>query len=166
MNLYELSHSVQHLQDLLQSVDVTSNPEYAQALKDTLESVLLPFDEKIEAYAMVGNQLKADIKVVKAEIKRLQEKEKAYQNNLDRLNTVATQEMIATDRTKVKTPRFTIWVQNNQEKLDIQSEDHIPKNFYVEQAPKLSDVELKKAIKNGLVVEGVSLIRTQSLRVK
>lgn len=118
MNLYELTENYQQLLDLLQSVD-TSQPENKQLLDDTLESISDAFDVKVEGYAMIMNQLKADIKTIKDEIDRLNEKKTAYQNNLERMKKALSIAMMATGKEKVKTARFSIWIQNNPPSVDV-----------------------------------------------
>lgn len=168
MNLYELSNNYQRLLDLLESVDVTSDPEYAQAMKDTLDSVNDAFEDKVEGYVMVANQLNHDIKMVKEEIDRLADKRRALQNNLDKLKEALTEEMEGTGKTKIKTPRFSIWVQNNPESLQVKDESHIPSEYFIEQEPKLDKRELLKYLKlnRDESLEGVEIVQTRGVRYR
>lgn len=168
MNLYELSDSYQQILDLLQSVDTTAEPEYAQALRDTLDSVNASFDDKAEGYVSIINQLKYDIDVVSNEIKRLSEKKSALENNRKKLSEVLTDEMEGTGKTKIKTPRFSIWVQNNPESLQVKDESHIPSEYFIEQAPKLDKRELLKYLKlnRDESLEGVEIVQTRGVRYR
>ena len=167
MNLYELSDSYQQILDLLQSVDTTSEPEYAQALKDTLESVNASFDDKAEGYVSIINQLKYDIEVVASEIRRLSEKKSALENNRKKLSEVLAEEMDGIGKTKIKTPRFSIWVQNNPQGLVIKNEENIPSSFYEPQPPKLIKKDLLKYLKeNDESIDGVEFVQSRGLRFR
>lgn len=164
MNLYELSHNYQELLDLMESVD-TTDPNYAQALTDTLDSIGDAIDDKAEGYVMVANQLQHDIAMVKDEISRLSDKQKALQNNLSKLKDTLVNEMQATGKEKIKTPRFTIWVQNNPQSLKIMDERNIPFEFYIPQAPKLNKRELLKHVKSH-PIDGVEITQEKGLRFR
>ena len=167
MNLYELSSGYQRLLDLLESVDVTSDQEYAKTLQDTLDSLNDAFEDKAEGYVRIANQLNHDIKMVKEEISRLNEKEVALVNNLTKLKNILATEMDQTGKTKIKTPSFTIWVQNNPQSLQINNEWSIPKQFYIEQAPKLDRSGLLKHLKStDETIDGVEITQTRGLRFK
>ena len=165
MNLYELSSGYQRLLDLLESVDVTSDQEYAKTLQDTLDSLNDAFEDKAEGYVMVANQLKHDIGMVKDEIDRLNEKRRAVENNLSKLQETLSQEMQATGKEKIKTPRFTIWIQNNPQSLNIVDEKNIPFEFYTPQPPKLNKRELLKHVKSH-PIDGVEITQEKGLRFK
>ena len=167
MNLYELSDSYQQILDLLQSVDTTEEPEYAQALKDTLDSINASFDDKAEGYVSIINQLKYDIEVVSSEIKRLSEKKSALENNRKKLSEVLAEEMDGIGKVKIKTPRFSIWVQNNPHGLVIKNEENIPSSFYAPQPPKLIKKDLLKYLKeNGESIDGVEVVQGRGLRFR
>ena len=168
MNLYELSDSYQQILDLLQSVDTTAEPEYAQALRDTLDSVNASFDDKAEGYVSIINQLKYDIEVVSNEIKRLSEKKSALENNRKKLAEVLAAEMDSTGKTKIKTPKFSIWIQNNPHSLIVESEDHIPSKYYEPQPPKLLKKDLLKYLKEheDESIKGVELRQSRGLRFR
>ncbi len=164
-NLYELSSNYQQLLDLLQTVD-TTDAEYAQALNDTLESINDAIDVKAEGYAMVANQLKADIDVVDAEISRLNKKKQAYKNNLEKLKESLFESMKQTGKEKIRTPRFSIWIQKNPLSLEVLNDKEIPKEYFIEQKPKIDKRAILKDIKGGKEVKGVVIQQGEGVRFR
>lgn len=162
--LYELTGDYLELQDLLSSVD-TTDAQYRQIYLDTLESIKDSIEVKAEGYAMIDRQLDADATVVKNEMDRLAARYKAIQNNRKNLKDSLFQSMLVTGNKKIKTPLFSIWIQNNPPKLDIQSEQNIPKDFFVQQEPTLNKRELMNFVKSN-PIKGVNIIQEQSLRIK
>ena len=73
--------------------------------------------------------------------------------------------MEQTGRKKVKTELFTISIQKNTPALDITSEDNIGDEYYkVERT--LNKKDLLKDIKEGLIIDGVGIKQTESLRIR
>lgn len=66
---------------------------------------------------------------------------------------------------KFKTETFTISYRKS-EAVEVAEGASVPDEFLVEQAPKIDKVGLKKAIKGGAVIDGVSLIERQNIQVK
>ena len=165
MNLYELSNNYQQLLDLMQSVD-TTDKEYQQALQDTLDSISDSIDVKAEGYAMVANQLKADIKMLNEEISRLNEKKTAYANNLERLKLSLYEAMEQIGKDKIKTPRFSIWIQNNPQSIEVLDELEIPKEYYVERLPVLDKRQLLADLKDGKEIKGAVIKQTKGVRFR
>ena len=66
---------------------------------------------------------------------------------------------------KFKTEKFTISYRRS-EAVEIVEGASVPDEFLVEQAPKVDKVGLKKAIKGGAVIEGVSLVERQNILIK
>ena len=164
-NLYELSSNYQQLLDLFQTVD-TTDTEYEQALNDTLESINDAIDVKAEGYAMVANQLKADIDVVETEIARLTRKKIAFKNNLEKLKESLFESMKQTGKEKIKTPRFSIWIQNNPASLEVLNDEEIPKEYLIEQKPKIDKRTILKDMKEGKEVKGVVIKQTEGVRFR
>lgn len=159
--LYDITNDFVKVQEMIES------GEYDEAaLKDTLESLEFDLEEKAENYAKIMKNLEADIAGLKLEEERLENKRKSLENKIEYLKKNLENAMITAKHLKFKTPLFSFNVQNNAPSLDIETEENIPKEFYKEQAPKLDRVALLKHIKEGTEIEGVSIKRTQSLRIK
>lgn len=163
--LYELTADLMTLQEMLEdSVD-------DQCLLDTLEGVQGEYEIKLESYCKVIKNLEADMEALKAEAKRLTDKRKVLENNVDRLKKAMFDSMKATGIDKVKGQLFTVAIQRNGGKLPVimaegTTTEHLPDNLViVTESPALDAI--RELLEAGKVVEGFSLgQRGESLRIK
>lgn len=162
--LYELSDNYLYILDLLSDEDVTANPETAETLKHTFESLDVAFDDKVEGYVHVANELKGQESLLDDEIKRLKKRKQAITNNIKALKEVLTNEMDVTGKTKIKTALYTIYTQNNPESVSVLTEEYIPQEYFEPQPPKLDKQKLKKALQSGAEIEGVQLTQGRGVR--
>lgn len=113
-SLYEVTGNVLALQEMLaESVDDE------QVLLDTLEGVQGEYEFKLESYCKVIKNLEADVDALKNEAKRLTDKRKTLENNIDRLKKAMFDSMKATGTDKVKGQIFTVAIQKNGGKLPV-----------------------------------------------
>lgn len=165
MKLYELTADLITLQELLEeSID-------DQLLTDTLEAVQGEYDVKMESYAKVIKNLEADIDALKAEAKRLTDKRKVLENNIDRLKKAMFDSMKATGKTKAGGQLFTVAIQKNGGKVPVIMADDADLSILPDQLVKVvesPDLEaIRELLEAGKVVEGFTLgERGESLRIK
>lgn len=159
-NLFELKGSY------LQVYDVIAEQEDEQILKDTLASINDAIEEKADGYVAVIKSLEADNHAIDEEIKRLRQRKTSNQNGVKRLKESLQEVMEQTGKEKFKTSFNSYSIANNPPSLDVIDETLIPKQYYVEQKPKLDKKELLKAVKGGLELKGVELKQSRSLRVR
>ena len=167
MNLYQLTSKYQSLLDYAQSVDLTDE-EQQDTIRETFDSLTESIEEKAENIAHVIKQLEYDELVVNEEVKRLQTKKRALTNNQVRLKEYLKESMEYVETDKIKTPKFSINIQNNPPKLVVDDETEIPKAYWVEQKPKLD----KRLLLNDLKLEdypnfkGAHIEQERSLRIR
>ena len=113
-NLYELTADLLALQEMLE------NPlDDEQVIIDTLEGVQGEYEIKLESYCKVIKNLEADMDALKAEAKRLTDKRKLLEANVDRLKKAMFDSMKATGKDKIKGQLFTVAIQRNGGKLPV-----------------------------------------------
>lgn len=111
--LYELTNDLLILQEMLEdSVE-------DEALADTLEAVQGEYEFKLESYCKIIKNLEADMEALKSEAKRLTDKRKLLENNIERLKKAMFDSMKATGTNKVKGKLFTVAIQKNGGKLPV-----------------------------------------------
>lgn len=115
MNLYDLTGEVLELQQLLESGDVVDQ----ELLQNVLTDTTADYDAKLESYAMVIKNISADVESIDTEVKRLNARKKALQNNIDALKNRMYESMKAVGKTKVKGELFTVSIQANGGKLPV-----------------------------------------------
>ena len=159
-NLFDLSTDYQQLYDLI------AEQEDEQILKDTLASINDAIEDKADGYVAVIKTLEGDNKAIDEEIKRLRQRKTSNQNGVKRLKESLQEVMEQTGKEKFKTALNSYSIANNPPILDITDESLIPKQYYIEQQPKLDKKELLKVVKDGLEIKGVELKQSRSLRVR
>ena len=167
-SLYEVTGNILALQELLE------NPlDDEDILKDTLEAVQGEYELKLESYCKVIKNLEADMDALKAEAKRLTDKRKVLENNVDRLKKAMFDSMKATGTDKVKGQLFTVAIQRNggvtpinYDKNDKNITDNLPDQLVnIVETPNLEAI--RELLEAGKVVEGFTLgERGESLRIK
>ncbi|MCD8830267.1 siphovirus Gp157 family protein [Staphylococcus gallinarum] len=137
-----------------------------QALNDTLVSINDALEDKADGYVSVIKSLESDNKAIDEEIKRLQQRKITNKNGIDRLKESLKESMESIGKTKFKTSLNSYNIQNNPPSLNVIDEKHIPKDFWLSQAPKIDKKALLKHLKEENEVPGVEIKQTQSLRVR
>ena len=129
-NLFELKDSYQQVYDLI------AEQEDEQILKDTLSSINDAIEDKADGYVAVIKSLEADNNAIDEEIKRLRQRKTSNQNGVKRLKESLQEVMEQTEKRSSKL-RLIRSIANNPPSLDVTDESLIPKQYYVEQQPKL-----------------------------
>lgn len=134
-------------------------------ISDTLQGVEFEFEEKADGYAKVVKMLEGDVEAIDKEIKRLTEKKNTIKNNISGIKKNLENAMITTGKTKFKTLLFGYNIQKNPASVSIDDETLIPKDFWVEQEPKLDKKSLAAFLKEN-EVSWAHLTQTESLRIR
>jgi|SRR5690625_3057404 len=156
--LYELTSDFMQIQEMIE--------EGHEGLEDTLESINLAIEEKLENIGKVIKNIEGEVAAFKAEEKRLAERRKTLENEIKNLKLYAEQQLKATGERKVKAGTFTFAIQKNPASVRVEDENMIPKNYFVEVSPKLDKTTIKDLLKNGEKIPGVELVQGESLRIR
>ena len=167
MRLYEITGDILTLQEMLEdSVE-------DEVLTDTLEAVQGEYEIKLEAYCKVIKNLEVDMEALKNEAKRLTDKRKTLENNVDRLKKAMFDSMKATNTPKVKGQLFTVAIQKNGGVIPInydKNDKNITANLpdHLVNIVKTPNLEaIRELLEAGKVVDGFTLgERGESLRIK
>lgn len=159
--LYDIAEEYRELLDLMQSAEVDE-----ETIQDTIEATGLKddFRNKIDGYLYVIDDLEASNDRIKNEEKRLAERRRMQEKNIRKMKDMLTDTMQLLDIQKERTDRYTVWVQNNPVKLNIEDEQFIPAEFYEEQKPKLNRKKLTDYLKEGHEIKGTELTQTKGMR--
>lgn len=158
MNLYDLTSNWQQVYDMDLDED---------AWFDTLDSIDEAIEDKANNIGFVVQNLTADIEGYKKEEARLAGKRRAAENKVKSLKTYLQDNMERLDRKKIKTDLFSFNVQNNPASTKIVDENIIPsKYFETETVKKFDKRAMLDDLKQGQVIAGVEMKRTQSLRIR
>ena len=167
MKLYELADSYKNLAELLEMDEFEGNADIEQALND-IEGQL---EDKVQNIVYLIKNSEADILALDAEEKRLKARKVSKKAQVDRvkdwLRSTLEQLAPADKGFKVQTALFNVSLSkpslnNLDESIDM---DLIPERFKkVEIKP--DKVALKKALKEGEVIEGARLVESRSFSIR
>lgn len=158
MKLYELNESFQQIQTLIE--------EGQDGLQDTLESIELAIEEKLENIGKVIKNLEAEANAFKEEEKRLADRRRSLENNIKHLKQYAENSMVVTGDKKIKAGLFTFAIQKNPPSVSVFNDVIVPKKYYVPVDPKLDKTKIKEDLKNGENIPGVELKQSESLKIR
>lgn len=160
MNLFELTENYVKFFTMLEEAD-----EIAEELEEMANNLNIAIEEKSDNYVKMIKNLDADVEAFKNQEKIFNKKRKTAENKIAWLKKNLQSSMEQTGRKKVKTELFTISIQKNTPALDITSEDNIGDEYYkVERT--LNKRDLLNDIKEGLIIDGVGIKQTESLRIR
>ena len=153
MNLYEIHHEIMSCWDETtgEILDVQKFDSMQMALEDKLEAIGC-YVKNLEAEAAA---LKTEEQAFAARRKRAESKAASLKNYLAGYLQGCPFETL---RVKVSFRK--------SESLEVSEGAAIPEEFLRYKDPEVDKAELKKAVKAGLVLEGVQLIQKQNISIK
>lgn len=158
--LYDLTDKLTSLQRLAESGN--ADP---QAIADTMEMVEGDFEDKAVGYVKVYKSIEADVDVIDAEIKRLQERKASFKNNANTIKQRLVQAMVETGNERIKTPLFTIYTRRTVSVEAPEDPNKLPPEF-IKTTLAVNKADLKKALQSGRDVPNARLVENVSLGVR
>lgn len=160
--LYELTEMYQNIWDLIGDDEVD-----LEALEKALKDIEDNIEIKAENTAKLIKGIDADVEVIKAEEKRLADRRKVLENKKEGIKTYLENHLRIMEIDKVKTPLFTVALQKNPPSVNILDEKLIPKDYIkTVTTTSISKKDLLEDLKQGLIIDGVELKQTKSLRIR
>lgn len=164
-NIYQLDQQFQSALDLFEqgftevvdteSGEIKSLVEYMEELQATKQEKI----DNLAKYVKNTTTFIADLKQAKKELdERIKAKQARLDNAMEYLKEV-------TNGKKIETVDYVISYRKS-EAVEIKEGASIPKEFLIPQEPKADKKALKKAMKNGAVFEGISLVEKVNMSVK
>ncbi len=160
MNLFELTENYVKFFTEFDNAD-----EITDEMQEMANNLNVEIEEKCDNYAKMIKNLEADIEAFKNQEKIFNEKRKVAENKVKWLKQNLQASMELQGRKKVKTDLFSFNIQKNKPTLEITSEDSIDDSYYIVER-KLDKKALLGDIKEGLIVDGVEIKQTESLRIR
>lgn len=112
--LYELQQDYLTLLEMMDDENIDP-----QAITDTMEAVEGELEIKAENYAKIMKNISGDIEKLKAEEKRIANRRKSLEHNVDVMKQKLFETMKTTGKEKFKTPLFSFSIAKNGGKLPI-----------------------------------------------
>lgn len=153
MNLYEIDKAIMELIDY----------ETGEVLDwDKLDELNAVKEQKIENIALYIKNLTAEAAALKAEKDAFAERQKAAEKRAEGLKQYLTN---ALKGEKFRTTKVNISFRKS-ETLVIADGVEIPEDFLRYKEPEINKTDLKKAIKDGLLLEGVLIVERKNIQIK
>lgn len=160
MKLYELTQNYMNLQALLEDETISQDIIEA-AMKEVGDDI----EEKAQNYAVIMKNLEAEAAALEKEEKRLAARKSSLKNRNKILKDYLENSMISIGKTKFKTNLFSFNIGKNPSSINIDDENLIP-DQYIVYTKSLAKRAMLDDIKKGVIIPGVSLKQTESLKIK
>lgn len=158
MKLYELSESYQNLLELLDNEDFQDNEDIINALEEIKEE----FSQKADSVVRLIRTAEVEADAIEPELKRLNRRRQVRLNLAKRLRKFLLDNMT---EQKIKTDLFTLSVARTQA-VDLQIQPENLPLAYQKITVEPNKTELKKALKAGQIIDGVSLVDSPYLAIR
>ena len=176
-SLYDIAENLRIIEEYACNPDTGELLE-GDELKELYDSVQMSLTDKIENTACFIKNLLSDAEQIKAEeeklAKRRKQKEKLAENLKNYMNGYISMQFMNEDgeidgealhKYKFETPRTKLSYRKS-EVVEVYDESKLPKEFIkVETKTSPMKAEIKKAIKNGIVVEGATVVTKNNLTI-
>ncbi len=138
---------------------------------EKLDALQMEREAKLEGVALWVKDLKAEAEAVKAEADKLNARKKALDSKIDSIKTWLA---AALNGEKLKTARCNVY-QTHSQKLAVEDEGKLinflqtleePERFLRFKEPELRKDEIKKALKDDMIIPGATLEETESVVIK
>ena len=161
MKLHEITSNINQFYNVI--ADTELDPE---VIEDTLSSLMVELNEKVDAIAYVLRKLKAEQQFFKEEEERIKAKREVLANRETRLKRYLEEQLQLAGLDKVKTQLASVSFQNNPPSVYVEDETKIPEVYLLPQPPRIDKKSLLQALKDGVDIEGVSIRQEKSIRVR
>ena len=160
MKLYELTQNYMNLQALLEDETISQDIIEA-AMKEVGDDI----EEKAQNYAVIMKNLEAEAAALEKEEKRLAARKSSLKNRNKILKDYLENSMKSIGKTKFKTNLFSFNIGKNPSSVNIDDENLIP-DQYIVYTKSVAKRAMLDDIKKGVIIPGVSLKQTESLKIK
>lgn len=146
-------------QEILDCIDMETGEILAP---EKLEALQMDKHEKLRNIAFVALNAAADAKAYEEQEKKFAARKKAAKSTVEWAKETLKREL---GGKKMKEAEFTISYRKS-EAVEIADLNAVPDEFLVPQPPKVDKAGLKKAIKGGAVIDGVTIAEKQNIQIR
>lgn len=160
MNIFEYDKVIADA--IEKAIDQETGEVISEDALTGLEQLEMDREQKIENCVMYIKDTAARAKAIKEEVKTLQERARALENKSE-----ATKNYLqsALNGEKFESPKCKISYRKS-ESISIDPDALIPYEYVKRRDPEYDKTALKKAIKEGKVIDGVTLVEKQNIQIK
>jgi len=130
-----------------------------------LAQLQIDLETKLDNIACFIKNEEAEAEMIRVEELKLAKRRKTKEKKAEYLKGYLSAYMDSTNREKFESARSRISFRKS-ESLQVEDVYKVPEDYLRYKEPEVNKAELKKAIKSGLVVDGVSIISGRNIQVK
>lgn len=160
MNIFEFDKVIADA--IERAIDPETGEVVSEVALEGLEELQMDRTEKIENVVAFHKDCKAMAEAIKAEAKALTARAKAYENKADSLKNYLES---ALNGEKFESPRCKISYRKS-ESISIDPDALIPYEYVKQREPEYDKTALKKALKEGIVIDGVTIVEKKNIQIK
>ena len=153
MKLYEIN------QEILSCIDLETGEIIAP---EKLEALQMDKHEKLRNIGFVYLNAMADAKAYEEQEKKFTARKKAAKATADWAKATLAREL---NGEKMKEAEFTVSYRKS-EAVEIADLNAVPDEFLAPQPPTVDKVGLKKAVKGGAVIDGVTIVEKKNIQIR
>ena len=153
MKLYDIN------QKILDCIDMETGEIIAP---EKLEALQMDKHEKLRNIAFVALNAAADAKAYEEQEKKFAARKKAARATVEWAKQTLSREL---GGEKMKELEFTVSYRKS-ESVEIADLNAVPDEVLAPQPPKVDKVGLKKAVKGGAVIDGVTIVEKQNIQIR
>lgn len=161
MKLYELADEYVLAMKQMEDADIDE-----QTMRDTLDGIKGEITHKITNIGKIIKNYQANIEVIAGELDRLGSKKKTLENKIFSLKTYLQTEMDKLSMDRVEDPIITVSYTENAPSVSLVDITRVPGIYWKEQDPMLDKQRILRELKEGVEIEGVTLQRTKSIKIR
>jgi len=159
-SIYVISEEARNLASSLEEGEFTPEMELALVINQN------EIQEKAINYGFVLKTFEGDVSLISEEIKRLTAIKKAKENAIDRMKDAVLSAMQIYGIEKISSPTMNISIRRT-ESIEVPLLELLDDRFVTEKIVKSADkIGIKKAIKDGEMIEGAFIQANYNLQIK
>lgn len=129
---------------------------------DRLNELQMAFDDKVENIALWIKDLLAEAEAVKAEKNNLAKRQQVCENKAKSLKEYLSKFLAGE---KFKTSKVSISYRKS-ESVEVEDITKVDDNYLKFAEPTVDKTKIKKALKEGIQLDGVKLVESQNIQIK
>ena len=146
-------------QEILACIDMETGEIIAP---EKLETLQIDKHEKLRNIAFVALNAAADVKAYDEQEKKFAARKKAAKATVEWAKETLARELAGK---KMKEAEFSISYRKS-EAVEVADEAAVPNEFRIPQPDKIDRAALKAALKNGAVIDGVTIAEKQNIQIR
>lgn len=162
MKLYEITEAIENF-DYTKFIDEETGEFDEQGFNEAINSLEQEKESKIESIGLLIKNLKAEADAIASEVKSLQARKQQKDKQIEWWKNYLS---INLNGEKFETSKVSLSFRKSVA-VNVIDEQAIPNEYITQEiVSKVNKTEIKKALKNGIEINGAELVENQNIQIK